>query len=686
MSQARCLVSIARVVSAIWLLMIIVSPQGKCRASQLPMHADTPPPVPESRLRHNTVAELSTCRHNTSDLYLLQYSNTDRFTRHTNMANSKKPQLSDKPEGAGSDIGFGSDAIAEQLSRLDLKYIALVPGSSYRGLHDSLVNYKGNASPEMLVCLHEEHAVAIAHAYAKVVGRPMAVGLHANVGLMHATMAIYNAFCDRVPMLILGATGPLDASKRRPWIDWLHTATDQAALIRPFIKFDDQPHSANAAIDSLVHATAATSAKPCAPAYVCLDLSVQEDEVDPKTLNFPDTNRLMQIRLPGPSSEDVSDVQSLLTSSKRPLFLFGRMNVSPASWQARVELAERYDARVLTDLKQISSFPTHHRLHAFAPGVFVPPESCEVIRSADVILSFDFVDLAGTLKASHDPGVSPAAKIIHVSLDSALHNGWSKDHFGLPPVDITIRADPDKTVSALLEASSPKDQTTSDWSSSSDAKTEVNDVPNGADEHNIFMGDLAQALYSTVAPDDICLVRVPLGWRGADLEATHPLSFMGMDGGAGIASGPGQVVGTALGLREVSSKLLPVAILGDGDFAMGNSALWTAARYRLPLLVIVANNGSYFNDEVHQERVAKRRGRPVENKWIGMRLDDPAPDVHKIAQGLGCTTVTDRQVKKATDLQGILQKAVEEVKSGKSVVVDVQVLPEGYASNLEKTK
>jgi thiamine pyrophosphate-dependent acetolactate synthase large subunit-like protein len=116
----------------------------------------------------------------------------------------------------------------------------------------------------------QEHAVSIAHGYAKITGKPMAVGLHANVGLMHATMAIYNAFCDRVPMLILGATGPLDASKRRPWIDWLHTATDQAALIRHFIKFDDQPHSPNAAIASLVHATAATSTKPTAPVYVCL--------------------------------------------------------------------------------------------------------------------------------------------------------------------------------------------------------------------------------------------------------------------------------------------------------------------------------------------------------------------------------------------------------------------------------
>src|ERR1700752_3146398 len=148
-------------------------------------------------------------------------------------------------------IEWGCDALAELLSRLGLRYVALVPGSSYRGLHDSLVNYGGNREPRMLVCLHEEHAVAIAHGYAKVTGRPMAVAIHSNVGLMHASMAIYNAWCDRVPMLIIGATGPVDRPRRRPWIDWIHPSADQGALIRPYCKWDDQPASVEAALDSL---------------------------------------------------------------------------------------------------------------------------------------------------------------------------------------------------------------------------------------------------------------------------------------------------------------------------------------------------------------------------------------------------------------------------------------------------
>ena len=173
-------------------------------------------------------------------------------------------------------MAWGSDAIAELLRRLGRPYIGLNPGASYRGLHDSLVNYLGNERPELFLCLHEESAVAVAHGYAKVTGTPMAVALHANVGLMHATMALFNAFCDRVPMLVLGATGPLDASARRPWIDWIHTASDQGALVRDYVKWDDQPSSVAAAIEAIVRADSLTRSHPCAPTYICLDAALQE--------------------------------------------------------------------------------------------------------------------------------------------------------------------------------------------------------------------------------------------------------------------------------------------------------------------------------------------------------------------------------------------------------------------------
>src|SRR4051794_26350013 len=179
------------------------------------------------------------------------------------------------PSGANA-AAFGSDVIADTLRALDIPYIALNPGASYRGLHDSLVNYLGNSAPQMLLCLHEEHAIAIAHGYAKVTGRAMAVALHSNVGLFHATMAIFNAWCDRMPVLVLGATGPVDAPKRRPWIDWIHTARDQGAIVRSYVKWDDQPASPAAAREALLRAAWLAQAAPMGPVYVNLDAGMQE--------------------------------------------------------------------------------------------------------------------------------------------------------------------------------------------------------------------------------------------------------------------------------------------------------------------------------------------------------------------------------------------------------------------------
>ena len=160
---------------------------------------------------------------------------------------------------------FGSDAVADALRALDIPYVALNPGASYRGLHDSLVNHLGNDAPQMLLCLHEEHAVAIAQGWAKVTGRPMLAAVHSNVGLMHATMAIFNAWCDRMPVMVLGATGPVDAAKRRPWIDWIHTAQDQGAIVRNYVKWDAQPASPAAAREALFRAAWLAGTAPDGP-------------------------------------------------------------------------------------------------------------------------------------------------------------------------------------------------------------------------------------------------------------------------------------------------------------------------------------------------------------------------------------------------------------------------------------
>ncbi len=186
----------------------------------------------------------------------------------------------DRPVPSGVNAAqFGSDVVADALRATGVDYIALNPGASYRGFHDSLVNYLGNERPQILLCLHEESAIAIAHGYAKVTGRAMAAMVHSNVGLMHGTMAIFNAWCDRMPILILGATGPVDAVKRRPWIDWIHTARDQGALVRGYTKWDDQPASPAAAREAVLRAAWIANTQPCGPTYVNLDAGMQEEKL-----------------------------------------------------------------------------------------------------------------------------------------------------------------------------------------------------------------------------------------------------------------------------------------------------------------------------------------------------------------------------------------------------------------------
>ena len=574
-------------------------------------------------------------------------------------------------EGAGrgnAAIEWGSDAMAELLHRMDLRYIALVPGSSYRGLHDSLVNYAGNRDPQLLTCLHEEHAVAIAHGYAKVTGRPMAVAVHSNVGLMHASMAIYNAYCDRVPMLIIGATGPVDAAQRRPWIDWIHTSADQGALIRQYSKWDDQPASVEAALDSLARAYSITRQAPSAPVYVCLDVSLQEQPLRSLPA-IPDVGRDRAAWSNGPDALAVAATLRLLGEARLPLFLLGRLGRDEQDWDRRVTLAERYGALVISDLKNGAVFPTGHPLHPVPPGIFLPAAAAELIGAADVILSLGWVDVAGTISAAAADGHPASARIISCTMDSALRNGWSMDSFGHEPVDLSVPADPDLLVRAL--ADSDERVKPSEWPARDSAGAPPADGA-GADSAGVSMHDLAGALHGALAGSPACLVRVPLGWNGADLEAGHPLDYLGLDGGAGIGSGPGMAVGAALALD--GSGRLPVAVLGDGDFLMGGTAIWTAARYRLPLLIVVANNSSFHNDVVHQERMARQRHRPAGNSWIGQAISDPDPDMASFARSLGFHAVG--QVNDRSALPSALAAAVAAARSGQCVLVDVRVRPD----------
>jgi thiamine pyrophosphate-dependent acetolactate synthase large subunit-like protein len=577
------------------------------------------------------------------------------------MHEAEKPELEHQPE-----MAWGSDVVAQSLRSLGIEYVSLNPGASYRGLHDSFVNYLGNSDPSMLLCLHEEHAVAIAHGYAKVTDRPMAVAIHSNVGLMHASMAIFNAYCDRVPILMLGANGPMDATARRPWIDWLHTTSDQAALIRGFVKWDDQPASVSAAVTSLARAFALSSARPSAPTYVCLDWALQETD----DLDTADVAELDGLALPvptAPSAATVEQIVSMIRAAARPVVLFGRATRDEQAWRDRVAFAEALDVKVLTHQKLGAAFPTLHPLHVVDPASHRTPAAQELIREADLVVSFDWLDLAGMLKTSGVHNSARRPDVISISSDSRLHGGWSKDHFDYPFASLSVECDPQAAVSALLDhlgvdSSATLMTPTTPRRGHVAASTEGDDAP-------LKLGALADVVVERLAEEKPSYIRLPSSWPASHMEWAHPLDYLGCDGGEGIGSGPGMAVGGALALR--STDRLPVAILGDGDFSMGSSALWTAAHYELPLLVIVANNGSYLNDEIHQTHVATVRRRPKQNAWIGQRMTNPALDMAMLARAQGWEGAGP--ITTATELRVSLDKAVATVRAGGRVLLDVRI-------------
>ena len=578
----------------------------------------------------------------------------------------------DRPVNIGNpQMGWASDVAAEMLRRMGIKYLSMNPGASYRGFHDSIVNYLGNRDPQMILCLHEDHAVHIAQGYAKATNEPMGCILHSNVGLMHGTMAIFNSWCNRVPMMIMGATGPVDAPKRRPWIDWIHTCKDQGALIRNFVKWDDEPRSAQALAESMVRANKMMRTAPQGPVYMCLDAGLQETAINPD-MKLPDVARYLPDAPPQPPAESIEKMADMLVNAKNPVIMLGRLSRSRESWDKRVKLAELLGAGVLTDIKVGATFPTDHLLHVAPPGNRPRQEAVAELKKADVILDLNWIDLAGTFKLVFGRE-EVKAKVLHVSADSYSHNGWSMDHFGMPLGDVSVLCDPDVATGPLLAAVEKKLGGKSKWDGKNKGRTaEPEPSLEGVDPDAEISPDLFSkgvAIARAKSKAKVSLNNVLIGWDPDFYHFRAPLDYLGNDSGGGLGAGPGTTIGAALALRD--TDVVAAAVLGDGDFMQGSSSLWTAAHYQIPALFILGNNRSNFNDEIHQETVAKDRDRPTENQWIGMRIDNPELDIAGYARSLGVDSIGP--VTKVGELVPAIEKGIAAAKAGKPFLVDVHI-------------
>ena len=585
-----------------------------------------------------------------------------------------KAQKLEKPRAE-----WGSDVVVDLLKAFEFEYIAINPGATFRGLHDSLVNYGGNHAPEIILCNHEEICVALAHGYARAKGRPMAAAVHNIVGLQHASMAIYNAWADRLPVIVLGGTGPMDSANRRPWIDWVHTANVQGTLVRDFVKWDDQPGSVEAVPDSFIRAYRLATSDPQGPVYICYDADVQEKQLD-GDVSFPSLDRYpAPLALQAPEEGFEKTVRWLL-EAKKPVILADWVGRREAGFKALGELAEMLGAPVLDQFGRFN-FPVQHPLN-------LTGQSDKVIPQADLILALDVPDLEGaTARRAQERGnrratslISAGAKIINVSLDDLLVRAWATDFNKLREADLMITADTSvflpelarrlKAEKKLGELKDDIARRRADWERIYQDKKAALEKELKAkwDDKPVSMTRIYGEINEALKGEDWVLTNgSSQSKENFYLPAAKFNQILGKYKGGGLGYGLPASLGAALA-HKGSGKFC-LNIQPDGDLLFTVSALWTAVHHQIPLLTIVCSNRSYFNDEEHQERIALVRNRPVENKTIGIRIEDPNVDFGAMARTYGCWGAGP--ITEAKDLIKTLREAVKVVKGGKPALVDV---------------
>jgi acetolactate synthase-1/2/3 large subunit len=568
---------------------------------------------------------------------------------------------------------WASDIIVDLLHRYELPYAALNPGASYRGLHDSMVNYGGN-KPVMMLCQHEETAVQIAHGYAKASGKPMVAILHNLVGLLHANMAVYYAYIDRVPIFIIGATGPMDETKRRPRIDWIHSAQSQGAAVRDYTKWDYQPTTIDGVPEAFARAYSVMMTEPRGPIYMCYDAWLQEKKLEHDVPLPPKTFQ----RVPAPLAPDpdaLARAADTLAQAKNPVILAEYVGRDPKGFHALVELAETLGAPVY-DLNQRLNFPGRHPLNLSM--------SKDIFRSADVVLCLDVRDwerptteLTSTTReiASLTP---KKCQWIELGFGDLNLSAWAMDYQRLLYADQRIMADTTVAIPQLTKllkarvrsnaalgkriaqrsAAIGKKHTALRARWAEEAKLDWDASP-------ITLPRLAAEVWDAIRGEDWVLTAGTLeDWTRKLWDFDQPYRHAGKS--LGTATQFGISLGVALAHRDAGR--LVVDMQPDGDLMFDAGALWVAAKHRIPMLVVMYNNRAYFNDWEHQIRMAKLRGTPVERAHIGMDLDDPAPDFATLARSMGWHA--EGPIDQPGDIAPALERAIASVKAGQPALLD----------------
>jgi acetolactate synthase I/II/III large subunit len=595
-----------------------------------------------------------------------------------------------KPETAAavdvtSNVRPGSDFMVDVFKTLGIEYIAANPGSSFRGLQESFINYGKNTSPEWLTCCHEESSVAMAHGYAKIEGKPMMIMAHGTVGLQHASMAIYNAYCDRVPVyIVLGNI--LDVNYRRGYPEWVHSVQDAAAMVRDYTKWDDMPVSLSHFAESAVRAYNISMTPPYEPVVLVADGTLQEEPVTEKNLRIP---KLVMSAPPQGDSAAVAEAARLLVNAENPVIVAGRVARTPKGIEHLVELADVLQARV-QDQRMRMNFPSAHPLYGH-PGAGIATPN---LSDHDVILALEAQDLWGiTHKMTgfnkfgmeSQPTIKPGAKVITVSAIELNHKSNYQDFGRYVEADLAITGDPEATLPELIEA--VKKLITPDRRRALDERGTKIAAENHAgrarnrelaaiawDASPITTARLSAELWAQIKNEDWSLVsndRFVSSWPTRLWNFSKPYHYIGAQGGAGIGYQAPAAVGAALANKKHGR--LTVNIQCDGDLNYAPGVLWTAAHHQIPMLNVMHNNRAYHEERMYLALLGAKYDRDLGRSDIGTALNGPNIDYASIAKGYGL--YAEGPITDPKDLGPALKRAIARVKAGEPALLDVVTQP-----------
>jgi acetolactate synthase-1/2/3 large subunit len=582
----------------------------------------------------------------------------------------------------------GSDFMVDVIKTLDIKYLPSNCASSFRGIHESLINYGQNKMPEFLTCMHEESAVGIAHGYFKIAGKPLLTLCHGTVGLQHASMAVYNAWCDRVPVFIMGGND-LDAAHRPPGVPTVHSAQDINALVRDFTKWDDTPVSLQHFAQSFVRAYKISMTPPYGPVMLALDAGLQQEPVkshNGEKLYIPKYNATSP---PQGETGAVKEAARLLANAERPVIVVDRAARTEKGVTLLVELAEALQARVV-DMNARMNFPKTHHLSGGPAAV----------ANADVIIGMELTDYWNVVNGYVDNGdhgigfnqtkMKPGTKLISINSSELLTKSNYQDFQRFQSVDISMAADAEATLPSLIEA--VKQAIPNDRKAAIEKRGEAARKAKGeARQRNLQ----AAAIAWDASPISTARLFMELWGQIKDLDwsivaesgnvSNWPLRlwpmekhyhWLGRSGGSGVGYGVAGAVGGALANRDIGGRF-SISIQGDGDLMYAPGALWTAARHKIPLLSVMHNNRGYHQEVMHVQRLASFRNRVASLGGdlgpIGTSIMNPDIEYHKLAESMGWWA--KGPIKDPAELGSAIKEAVAVVRSGQPALLNVWTQP-----------